>query len=185
VAQKTAGFYKLVADEEHKRMLGALLVTDELGKPTEFRVTLPVKPTLIQRQLYGEALLPHVGVELCGLPLYQALKDKPALLVVSHPAFLPLNDRVQSLLVYLERAGSSLVIKSTDDGNRSMSDKVASRSGRFEPISLTYPGAYEASQRSQALALVEDFFRAVDLLEPFERIDVAVRMLQEQDERFR
>ncbi|MEZ4619252.1 MAG: hypothetical protein R2867_27585 [Caldilineaceae bacterium] len=66
--EKHIAFYKLIYDSEAKNLLGAILVLDELGKPQEFRVTYPVKPTMIQRQLYGDALVPHVGIELCGKP---------------------------------------------------------------------------------------------------------------------
>ena len=76
------GFYSLVATSDEKGYLGALLVTDDIGKPEEFRVTHPVKPTLLQRQIYGETLIPHIGVSLCGVPLYEALKNKPSLLLV-------------------------------------------------------------------------------------------------------
>ncbi|RIK33841.1 MAG: hypothetical protein DCC55_34190 [Chloroflexi bacterium] len=185
MAQKTVGFYTLIADDDLKRMLGALLVLDELGKPEEFRVTFPVKPTLIQRQLYGESLFPHVGVELCGLPLYQALKAKPQLMVVSHLEFLLLGDMVASPLVFLEPAGSTLVVKGTSSNSRSAQKQIESPSGRFEPVRVAYPETYSPERCSQAAALVADFFRAIDLLEPFDRIDVAVQMLQEQDEKFR
>jgi hypothetical protein len=183
MAQKIVGFYKLIADAERKRMMGALLVTDELGKPEEFRVTYPVKPTLIQRQLYGESLFPHVGIELCGLPLYKALKARPSLMVVSHAEFLLLGDEIESLLVHIERAGTTLALKSV--GSSTSHQTVDSSSGRFESLRVSYPDSYQQDRRAQAAALVADFFRAIDLVEPFVRIDTAVRILQEQDEKFR
>lgn len=180
--RKTAGFYKLIADAEHKRMIGALLVTDELGKPEEFRVTFPVKPTLIQRQLYGESPFPHVGMELCGLPLYDALKARPHLMVVSHPEFLFLGEAIESPLVYAERSGTTLIVKGAPS---SLHDVVESNSGRFEPLRVRYPDGYKPERRAQTAEVVAEFFRVVDLMEPFNRIDVAVRILQEQDEKFR
>jgi hypothetical protein len=184
MALKTAGFYKLIADEERKRMLGALLVVDELGKPEEFRVTYPVKPSLIQRQIYGDSLFPHVGMELCGLPLHDSLKRRPDLMVVSHPSFLMLGDAIPSPLVYLERAGETLSVKSNNGLGRA-ADTVDSTSGIFAPIRVIYPDSYQDAQRAEAATLVVDFFRGLDLLEPFNRIDVSVRVLQEQDEKFR
>lgn len=182
MAQRTVGFYKLIADADHKLMVGALLVTDELGKPEEFRVTFPVKPTLIQRQLYGESLFPHVGMELCGLPLYDALKARPHLMVVSHAEFLFLGEAVESPLVFVERSGTTLVVKGAPSTSH---DVIESGSGRFEPLRVRYPDGYKPERRAQTAALVAELFRAVDLMEPFNRIDVAVRILQEQDEKFR
>jgi len=71
----TIGFYALLSTTDNKGFVGALLITDDLGKPEEFRVTYPVKPTTLQRQLYGDSLIPHIGIELCGKPLYQALRN--------------------------------------------------------------------------------------------------------------
>jgi hypothetical protein len=183
--KKTVGFYKLITDEEHKRMIGALLVTDDLGKPEEFRVTYPVKPTLLQRQLYGASLFPHVGMELCGLPLYETLRSKPALLVVSHPDFLLLSDAINTPVVFLERAGHTLTVSVLGENTRPQQDKFQSATGRFEPIQVTYPITYREDRRGKAAELVIDFFNGIDLLEPFSRIDIAIRVLQEQDERFR
>ena len=55
--------------EFDKGYRGGILVTDEWGKPLEFRCTSPVHPNPVQRTLYGQTLLPHIAVELIGAPL--------------------------------------------------------------------------------------------------------------------
>jgi len=57
---------------------GAILVTDDWGKPLEFRFTAPVKPTAVQRTLYGSMLTPHLLVALIAEPLMEALNEEPA-----------------------------------------------------------------------------------------------------------
>ena len=57
---------------------GAILVTDDWGKPLEFRCTPPVKPTAVQRTLYGSTLTPHLLVALIAKPLMDALNEEPA-----------------------------------------------------------------------------------------------------------
>ena len=57
---------------------GAILVTDDWGKPLEFRCTAPVKPTAVQRTLYGSTLTPHLLVALIAKPLMDALNEEPA-----------------------------------------------------------------------------------------------------------
>ena len=57
---------------------GAILVTDDCGKPLEFRCTAPVKPTAVQRTLYGSTLTPHLLVALIAKPLMDALNEEPA-----------------------------------------------------------------------------------------------------------
>ena len=178
------GFFKLVSDAENKVMLGALLVTDVVGKPEEFRVTYPVKPTGLQRQLYGAALWAHVGVELCGAPLFKSLKARPELLVVSHAEFVAL-DRVSAAtnVLFLDKAGETLRVAGASE--RAGLEKVNSASSRFEPLRVQYPNTYSVERVRTIYQQVVDLYSAIDLLEPFQRIDVAVKMLRESDERFR
>ena len=58
---------------------GAILVTDDGGKPIEFRCTAPVKPTVVQRMRNGSTLMPHVLVALIAKPLMDALNEEPAI----------------------------------------------------------------------------------------------------------
>jgi hypothetical protein len=57
---------------------GAILVTDDCGRPLDFRCTAPVKPTAVQRALNGASLIPHVLVALIAKPLMDALNEEPA-----------------------------------------------------------------------------------------------------------
>jgi hypothetical protein len=181
----TIGFYALLQTQDGKGHLGALLVTDDLGKPTEFRVTYPVKPTLLQKQLYGDSMVPHIGIELCGKPLYQALKVKPLLLLISDTRFLPLSASVTSLVVHVERLGETLKVAGSSDVKSQPSAKLQSSSGRFQPLAATYQVGYDDQRQAEVIALLNRFFTGVDLLEPFTRIDAAAKALAAQDEKFR
>jgi hypothetical protein len=182
---QTIGFYRLLVDAERKRLIGALLVTDELGKPEEFRVTYPVRPSVIQRQLYGDSLLTHVGVELCGEPLYAALRKKPPILLVSHMELLALASSIPGSVAHVEKVGATLALSEANTVMRARQEQVHSSSGRFEPIRVTYPVSYASEQQENAKQLIIDFFGGIDLLEPFHRIEVAIQVLQEHDEKFR
>lgn len=181
----TIGFYALLPTQDGKGHLGALLVTDDLGKPTEFRVTYPVKPTLLQKQLYGDSMVPHIGIELCGKPLYQALKIKPLLVLVSNTRFLPLSSSVTSLIAHVERLGETLKIGGNSDNPSRIPAKLQSTSGRFQPLAVTYPMDYNDQRQDEVVAQLNRFFIGIDLLEPFARIDSAAKALAAQDERFR
>ena len=181
----TIGFYALLQTQEGKGYLGALLVTDDLGKPTEFRVTYPVKPTTLQKQLYGDSMIPHIGVELCGQPLYQMLKIKPLLLLVSDTRFLPLSASITSLVAQVERLGEVLKVASSSDANPQAPAKLQSTSGRFQPLAVACPMDYNDQRQAEVLAQLNRFFASIDLLEPFTRIDAAAKALAAQDEKFR
>jgi hypothetical protein len=67
---------------------GGVLITDLETRPYEFRVTSPVKPTPLQRILYGRTLLDYVYGDLICLPLIRAVKEKLSLVIVRHENLL-------------------------------------------------------------------------------------------------
>lgn len=179
------GFLKLQLTHDKKGILTALLVTDDMGIPQEFRVTFPVRPTPLQGRLYGQSLIPHIGVELCGKPLFAATDNKPAVLLVSDPRFLPLGDAVPCSVAFIQRLGDTLRVSVDSEGDTPEPRKLQSVSGRFQPLAVDYPHSYDGSQMAEANQLLGRFFQGFDLLEPFDRIGVALDALSEQDERFR
>lgn len=180
------GFLALEETSDKGGYIGALLVTDDLGKPEEFRVTYPVKPTALQKQLYGSSLIPHIGVNLCGTPLFGALKKKPQLLILNDKRFLSLSERVDCSVVYLTRHGERLELKgqdSTDDEDEKSDLKTAA--GTYQPMSVAYPTTYKSESKENAKSLLGRFSQSIDLLEPFERIRGALDALADTEERFR
>lgn len=176
-------FFSLEQTIDKKGVIGAILVTDDLGMPQEFRVTFPVKPTNLQKRLYGESLPVHIGVTLCGEPLYNALKNKPELLLVSHRIFLPLSAKVNSEVVHVRRVGEAIVVDR--EGVTTPEKNIHSKSGRFQPIQVFYPPNYNEQEQEETTILIEKYFQGIDLIEPFDRIKSALEALAEQDERFR
>lgn len=183
--EENIAFFMLDQTKDGKGVIGAILVTDDLGMPQEFRVTYPVKPTKLQQQLYGASLLVHIGITLCGEPLYKALKNKPELLLVSRRRYLPLSAKVDAKVAQVKRIGEALVVEDDDKSVSNTVSNMNSKSGRFQPISIFYPPACNEQEHEEIRALVEKYFQGIDLLEPFERIKIALGALAEQDERFR
>jgi hypothetical protein len=177
------GFYSLLPSRDEKGHLGALLITDTLGKPQEFRVTYPVKPTLLQRQLYGDSLIPHIGIELCGIPLFKELNNKPILLMVADTQFLGLAQTTSCSVAYIERLGETMHI---DDGESSgnIQEKINHASGRFQPLLCELPPGSDESEHTETIEQISRFFLRIDLLEPFDRIRVAIDALAEQKPEF-
>ena len=59
-------FLGIYETASHDGFIGAVLVTDHKGIPQEFRCTHPVKPTSIQKPLYGDALEPLLFFRFYG-----------------------------------------------------------------------------------------------------------------------
>lgn len=164
----TIGFLGMHRFDDDAAIRGAMLVTDTETKPLEFRVTAPVRPQKFQEMLYGELLDEHVSVELMGLPLLNALQQKPNLVIVRDILFLGLNARqeVPTILLLKEdeplikRGASTEPLNSSDSGRPPV--KICT-SGQFKPK------LGEIAQQLQAI------FLARDLMEPFDRLEKACK----------
>jgi len=69
-------------------------VTDALTRPLEFRVSGAVRPTSLQKVLYGDTLQEYICNDLLGIPLIQSLEVKPEFVLVREAEFLKLRPRV-------------------------------------------------------------------------------------------
>jgi hypothetical protein len=176
-------FFSLEPTQDNKGQIGAMLVTDDLGMPQEFRVTYPVKPTNLQKQLYGDSLDVHIGVNLCGQPLYKALQHKPELLLVSQRQFLSLANEVEAKVAHVKRSGDAIVVGGA--GNESSKQNVHSNSGRFQPVNIFFPHDLNEQGQEKVSSVIKKYFQGIDLLEPFDRIRSAIEALADQDDRFR
>ena len=161
--------------------IGAILVTDSRGVPVDFRATHPVKPSAVQKTLYGDALEPYVALELCGKPLLQAVRTNPDLLVINRSDLLDIHRSAKCPVALLRRAGETFEVQA--DG-RPAGSRIDSPSGRFQPLAMDLPPGVAADQ-DHIQRLVEAAFNHADLLEPFERIAKALEVLATQDAAFR
>jgi hypothetical protein len=178
------GYVSLVETDTKDGYLGAILVMDCYGVPKEFRATFPVKPTLVQKTLYGDALETYIGVELCGKPLIQSASHNINLLAVNRDSLLGIREATEFPVLFFQRTGETLEISSALESQETGSQlQIKSKSGRFQPITVSAfhssPGDVQTS-----FPLMDETFSAIDLFEPFERIERALQVLASQDQRF-
>ncbi len=178
------GFVDLYETKNHDGYLAAILVTDSQGVPKEFRCTHPVKPTVLQKPLYGDTLEPHIGVELCGIPLVHSVQNKPSLIIVRKEFLSGIRKGCDIAVIFLRPAGEPINITESDSsGSRLQRDEVKSPTGKFQPIVLISHADFEDDAR-KVRGKVEKLFANFNLLEPFERMTKSVELLTEQDQRF-
>jgi len=174
MAIQTLGYYSLPKIKDG--YIGAILVIDKEGKPVEFRTTYPVKPTAVQMTLYGDSLLPTINIELCGQPLYQALSHKPDILLIENTTLLPLAKKISGRLAH---------ITPFDRNVTSAQHKLTSPNNQFNPLMVTYPDYYNSNDHTFIVNQLADFFKTVNLVEPFQRIMVALNALANENSNFR
>ena len=192
------GFLDLIISEDKEnskdrsdKYFGAVLITDSTGVPLEFRCTHPIKPSLVQKQLYGKMLLPYISVTLCGLPLLNTLNIKPSLLIVKKDWFLEIREKSDIPVVFIktsgETSGELLDFQSTATAGSAdmlLSEIIDDRVGELKPINLYVKNKYKEDIRNNIENLKNIFYK-IDPLEPFDRILKALEMISTQDERFR
>jgi hypothetical protein len=177
------GFLTFLQTATRDGYLGAVLVTNIQGVPQEFRCTQPVKPTAIQKPLYGEALEPYIAVELCGAPLIKSLQCRPSVVLVIKESLLGVRSKCGCPAVLVRRAGETIDVTSSEVAEPSKKkEKIESPTGRFQPVVLSADLQFE-EDLPIARAVLERASH-LDPLEPFDRIARAVEVLAKQDKRF-
>jgi hypothetical protein len=156
---------------------GAILLTDLRGKPRDFRCTSAIKPNAIQRILYGGTLSEHMALDLCGLPLLKALPVQPSVLLADRPDLLVLRPQTDIPMLWLRRQSEIHPQGRPDVG--SDAELVASEGGLFETV-LASGHAEHGGDLPKAAEWVRQIAQALDPLEPFSRIEAALKLVQDK-----
>ena len=189
MAEKQSGKTELVAfltverTEEEDGFIGAVMVTDENGYPLEYRVTTPVRPTAVQKVLYGSTLEQYVSVELCGRRLLKECRRKPPVILVPNVNLLGLSDNDSGAIVAIRRAGEAIKVEAESDKSSAV-EEGRLESTEFQPV--VYQASADDEEVIQAVRrLLERCFRQFDLIEAFDRVRAALKVLAQEDPRYR
>lgn len=146
---------------------GAILITDIDTKPYEFRITSPVRATNFQKVLYGNTLEDYMYIELISIPLIKELREDVDLLLVSSPPLLRIRPKI-SIPVALV-SGDSIPDSENSNGDDS--------NGKL--LTITTHDDFPR-ENSVAHSLLVPIMQKRDLLEPFERIKIALTEAHKQ-----
>jgi hypothetical protein len=162
--------------------IGAALVTDFRGIPADFRYTEPVRPTKLERILYGGALDIYLREEVILDNLIEAVETRPVLWLVSAADLIAPVQKLSRL--------PAMLIESS---NRAPLDA----SGMYEPTAEQCVFIFQADNISAPLRLtvLDDNVQTVaqlvqtltsaaegmDLLEPFGRMDKALEAVADSE----
>lgn len=178
------GFLALFETLSKDGYLGTVLVTDFQGIPQEFRCTHPVKPTIIQKPLYGDMLEPYIGVNLCGIPLFKSIQNIPSLIIVNKEFLLDVRKVISCPVIFIRRAGEAIDLKSSNTAETNLiRERIDCATGRFQPVILTSHPDF-SDDITVARDILEKIFSYLDPIEPFERMAKAIEVLGKQDKRF-
>ena len=139
-----------------RNFVGAILVTDASGRPLEFAFVEPVRPSQMQRILYGKTLEEHVRIDVIANKLLQGNSNVPDVIFVDADELLPMRRIVQIPVARLSKSDNS----GTD--STKLSTLTYSTGGRRDDEELV----------GQVIGHLEPL---IDLIEPFNRITEALK----------
>lgn len=91
-------------EEKDGAFSGAALVTDYRGIPMDFRYTEPVRPTRLERILYGQALDIYLREEVILQSLLSAVEAKPQLwMTVDIELIKPVQQLTRLAVLFIEQ----------------------------------------------------------------------------------
>jgi hypothetical protein len=176
------GFLVVEKTTKAEGYVAALMITDERGYPLEFRATTPIRPSLVQRTLYGKQMEHYVGVELCGKTLVQQSSRKPKVFLVPNHVLLDIANEAGVNTVAIWHAGESLKVEEKED-TVSRGTISASASSSYQP--LVYEGRFnQTTDQRDILAFLQSCTERFDLVEAFDRMRAALQLLAKEDSRY-
>jgi hypothetical protein len=91
--------------QEGNGYLGGYLVTNNWGRPLEFRLSTAVQPNRVQQVLYAATLRPYICADLIGKTLVDRSAVAAQLIVTDAEVVLELRHRVEVPVVWVAAAG--------------------------------------------------------------------------------
>lgn len=141
-------FLDLASFDNGEAARGGCLVTDGLTRPLEFRVSGAIRPTNLQRVLYGDTLQEYISNDLIGIPILDTLENQPGLVLVRDAEFLKLRPRVEIPVLW---------VRGTVDG---------------QFVLQAFPGHEEEAEAGRDM--LPRRLRGRNIMEPFMRIRTAL-----------
>ena len=172
----------LIIDGSEGQFRGASLVVDLRGIPMDFRYTDPIRPTRLERVLYGNALDVYLREELILQSLLGAVETKPQLWVCSDLDLLaPLKSVGKVKAVFLGPSSHAPLdavgnVEPVAEGG----DVLIQADAVSAPLRAAFPQGARPDEIQGAAALLVEAAKTMELLEPFGRIQKALLSLGEE-----
>ena len=165
-------FYHLTVDEKH---IGAILVTNQIGVPVEFKYTEPVTATRLHRILYGAVLDRYLHETVIRERLGREVRSLPDYFIA------PFSER-EYLGVLAGRAMMALQRANLPPGELTgaftrVRDREAIVGLEDGPALRIAFSTGDDGEQHRMIAWLQEFARTMDVLEPLDRAAAALEAL--------
>jgi len=148
--------YMICLQDAANGFVGAMMLTDSRVRPLHFGFVQPVRPSRMQRLLYGATLDEHVKVDVIASRLWQGCPKKPDVVFLGTPDLLPVRR--------LTSTPTAFLCKVPHDQN-----------GAVNLSALRYDAGGNRGDWDAVGCVLAELETQVDLVEPFDRMREALK----------
>jgi hypothetical protein len=169
-AKQIGYFCHLNLDEKH---IGAILVTNQIGVPLEFKYTEPVVATKLHKILYGSVLERYLRETVIRDRLGREIRTAPSYFLAPYEEKEFLGSLADRAMIAVQKCGlptSDLTGHFTRIRER---EAIVELEGERLFLRLAFSTADERIQQ-EIVAWLQEISRTMDILEPLDRIASAL-----------
>jgi hypothetical protein len=172
----------LTVDSRENYFRGAALVTDSRGIPTDFRYTEPVRPTRLERILYGSALDIYLKEDIILDNLISAVETKPSLWLLENEDLIGPVQKLSRLPAIAVEASARSPLEQSGQCEPTAEEGVfmLQADNISAPLRLTL-SPENAPKISQFARVLTASAEEMELMEPFSRIARALEAVFESE----
>ncbi|OQY10774.1 MAG: hypothetical protein B6I28_00245 [Fusobacteriia bacterium 4572_132] len=161
---------------EGENYVGGIMITDVRGIPIEFKYTDPIKPTKIQKILYGAVLEKYLREEIIIKNLVGKLETKPDIYIINDNKNIELEKYVKKNVVLVKKTQLKEFSNVKEKKDINESEMLFQMNEGESPLRLLF-GEKGISRKEEILETLIQAKENIDLIEPLERMREALRML--------
>jgi len=161
--------------------MGGLMSVNELGLPTEFLYSEPIRPSKLQVSLYGTTLGKYLMVDVVGKGLVDASQARGVPVIVGHSELLNLATRVKRPLCRVVATSQRPLGEVGEIREKSQEEFAAQLDETHSPYLVNIYDRVNFAV-DQHLPVLVDCAGRFDLLEPLERVKRSLEVVRHGDE---
>ncbi len=159
-----------------QQYLGGVMVTDNSGIPLEFKYSDPIKPTRLHQILFGKVLSRYIKEEVIKKNIFREIKSGPAIILVNDPELLAPDPALRIPLICLQNSNLPNLAQIGEIQRVKEKEILIQTASISAPLRVLFPTP-EPDYQERILAILKSFTHDLDLLEPFNRVDEALRAI--------
>src|SRR6056297_255905 len=155
--------YLMVTRTSDNEYVGGIMVTDPYAIPVEFKYSEPIKPTGLQKILYGNSIEKYLLVDVIAKKLLQNIEEKPKFILIEDSRLLDIQFKTPIIYINMPTKGSE------ESKEGSVRDELTK-----ESLESGYEIIFSGTLTSDDTKWLERISDEIDILEPFHRLREAL-----------